>query len=28
VKEVNALREEGIDVIALPIPPHRLSKTH
>jgi hypothetical protein len=28
VKDVNALREEGIDVVALPIPPHRLSKTH
>ena len=27
-KEVKALREEGIDVVALPIPPHRLSKTH
>jgi hypothetical protein len=27
-KEVDALREEGIDVVALPIPPHRLSKTH
>ena len=27
-KEVNALREEGIDVVALPIPPHRLGKTH
>ena len=28
VKEVQALRDEGIDVVALPIPPHRLSKTH
>jgi hypothetical protein len=28
VKEVQALREEGIEVVALPIPPHRLSKTH
>jgi hypothetical protein len=28
VKEVKALREEGIEVVALPIPPHRLSKTH
>ena len=27
-KEVEALRDEGIDVVALPIPPHRLSKTH
>lgn len=27
-KEVQALREEGIEVVALPIPPHRLSKTH
>jgi hypothetical protein len=27
-KEVEALREEGIEVVALPIPPHRLSKTH
>ena len=27
-KEVKALREEGIEVVALPIPPHRLSKTH
>ncbi len=26
--EVKELREEGIDVIALPIPKHRLSKTH
>jgi hypothetical protein len=28
VKEVNALRDEGIDVVALPVPPHRLGKTH
>ena len=27
-KEVEALRDEGIDVVALPIPPHRLSRTH
>jgi len=27
-KEVEALREEGIEVVALPIPPHRLSKIH
>ena len=27
-KEVDALREEGIEVVALPIPVHRLSKTH
>lgn len=27
-KEVEALREEGIDVVAIPIPPHRLSTTH
>ena len=27
-KEVDALRDEGIDVVALPIPPHRLGKTH
>lgn len=27
-KEVDALREEGIDVVALPIPPHRLSRSH
>ena len=27
-KEVEALREEGIEVVALPVPPHRLSKTH
>jgi hypothetical protein len=27
-KEVEALRDEGIDVVAVPIPPHRLSKTH
>ena len=27
-KEVAALREEGIEVVALPVPPHRLSKTH
>ncbi|HEX6002373.1 MAG TPA: DUF1178 family protein [Burkholderiales bacterium] len=27
-KEVDALLEEGIEVAALPIPPHRLSKGH
>ena len=27
-KEVQALREEGIEVVALPLPPHRLSQTH
>jgi hypothetical protein len=27
-EEVDALREEGIEVAALPIPPHRLSKGH
>lgn len=27
-KEVDALRDEGIEVVALPVPPHRLSKTH
>ena len=27
-KEVEALREEGIEVVALPVPPHRLNKTH
>lgn len=27
-KEVDALKDEGIEVIALPIPPHRLGKTH
>lgn len=27
-KEVEALREEGIDVVAIPIPPHRVSTTH
>jgi hypothetical protein len=27
-KEVEALREEGIEVVSLPVPPHRLSKTH
>jgi len=27
-KEVEALREEGIEVVAVPIPPHRLGKTH
>lgn len=26
--EVDALRDEGIEVIALPIPTHRLGKTH
>ena len=28
VKEVEALRDEGIEVVALPVPPHRLGKTH
>ena len=27
-EEVDALRDEGIEVIALPIPAHRLSKAH
>jgi len=27
-EEVDSLREEGIEVIALPIPAHRLGKTH
>jgi hypothetical protein len=27
-KEVDALRDEGIEVVAFSIPPHRLSKTH
>ena len=27
-KEVEALRDEGIDVVALPVPPHRVGKTH
>ncbi len=27
-REVDALREEGIDVVALPVPPHREGKTH
>ena len=27
-KEVEALRDEGIEVVALPVPPHRLSKIH
>lgn len=27
-KEVEALRDEGIDVMSLPIPPHRLVKAH
>ena len=26
--EVDALRDEGIDVVALPVPAHRLGKTH
>lgn len=26
--EVDALREEGIEVVALPVPAHRLGKTH
>ena len=28
VKEVEALRDEGIEVMSLPIPPHRLVKAH
>ena len=28
VQEVEALREEGIEVAALPIPPHRLGNSH
>jgi hypothetical protein len=27
-KDVQSLREEGIEVVALPLPPHRLGKTH
>lgn len=27
-KEVDALREEGIEVVAVPIPAHRMGKTH
>ena len=27
-EEVEALKDEGIDVVALPIAPHRLGKTH
>jgi hypothetical protein len=27
-EEVDALRDEGIDVVALPVPAHRLGKTH
>ena len=27
-KEVDALRDEGIEVVAIPVPPHRLAKTH
>jgi hypothetical protein len=27
-KEVQALKEEGVEVVALPLPPHRLGKTH
>ena len=27
-EEVDALREEGIEVVALPVPAHRLGKTH
>jgi hypothetical protein len=27
-EEVEALKDEGIEVVALPIPAHRLSKTH
>jgi hypothetical protein len=26
--EVEALKEEGVEVVALPIPPHRAGKTH
>jgi len=28
IKEIDALREEGIEVAALPIPPYRLAKSH
>lgn len=28
VQEIDALRDEGIEVAALPIPPHRLGKNH
>ena len=28
VREIDALREEGIEVAALPIPPHRLGRNH
>ncbi len=27
-QEVEALKEEGIEVVALPVPPHRAGKTH
>jgi hypothetical protein len=27
-EEVEALKDEGIEVVALPIAPHRLGKTH
>jgi hypothetical protein len=27
-EEVEALKDEGIEVVALPIPAHRLGKTH
>ena len=27
-QEVDALKEEGIEVVALPIPPHRMGKSH
>ncbi|MEX2165063.1 MAG: DUF1178 family protein [Sulfuricaulis sp.] len=27
-REVHALRDEGIEIVALPIPPHRAGKTH
>ena len=26
--DVESLREEGIDVVSLPVPPHRVTKTH
>jgi hypothetical protein len=27
-REVESLRDEGIDVVAVPVPPHRQSRTH
>jgi hypothetical protein len=27
-RDVKALKEEGIEVVALPVPPHRIGKTH